>query len=78
MLLWRRSPLGYVIGLGLLFQASMLFVGLIVLILLQTLTTGTHFRSADSLAVLGMGLVCFIAFGLFLRATARRRGGSYA
>jgi hypothetical protein len=39
IMLWRRAPLGYVAGLGLLFQASMLFVGLIAVLLLQPLLT---------------------------------------
>ena len=35
VLLWRREALGYVVGLGLLFQTSMLFVGLILVLILQ-------------------------------------------
>ena len=66
MLLWRRKALGYVVGLGLLFQASMLFIGLITLFLLQPLISGNHFRPGDVLVVFAMGLVCFIPFAYFV------------
>lgn len=45
LLLWRRKVLGYVVGLGLLFQASMLFIGLISLFALQSLIFGNHLRA---------------------------------
>lgn len=66
VLLWRRKALGYVVGLGLLFQASMLFIGLITLFLLQPLISGNHFRPGDVLVVFAMGLVCFIPFAYFV------------
>lgn len=34
VLLWRRKEFGYVSGLGLLFQASMLFIGLIIFVII--------------------------------------------
>jgi hypothetical protein len=67
VLLWRRQALGYVTGAGLLFQASMLFIGLLVFFVLQPFLTATPFPSEDFVAVLVMGLVCFIPFGLFVR-----------
>jgi hypothetical protein len=67
ILLWRRSPLGYVAGLGLLFQASLLFVGLVAVLLLQPLLTATRFDPTGVLVVAIMALVCFIPFGLFVR-----------
>ena len=66
VLLWRRKALGYVVGSGLLFQASMLFIGLVTLFLLQPLISGNHFRPGDVLVVLAMGLVCFIPFAYFV------------
>jgi hypothetical protein len=72
VLLWRREPLGYVAGTGLLFQASMLFIGLIVVLLLQPLLTAVPFLPVDTLVVLAMGLVCFVPFALFLRGVASR------
>lgn len=70
-LLWRRQPLGYVAGVGLLFQASMLFVGLIAWMLLAPLMAGAPFVFVDVIVVSIMGLICFIPFGLFARGVAR-------
>jgi hypothetical protein len=67
LLLWRRRELGYVTGLGLLFQGSMLFIALIVFLLLQPLLTPASFAVADVIVISVMGLVCFIPFVLFLR-----------
>lgn len=66
-LLIRRNSLGYVSGLGLLFAASMLFVGLIVFLVLQPVLTEAPFVLTDVIVVLVMGLVCFIPFALFVR-----------
>jgi hypothetical protein len=65
--LWRKQPPGYVSGTGLLFQASMLFVGLLVFFILQPFVAGVPFPMADFVVILVMGLVVFIPFGLFLR-----------
>jgi hypothetical protein len=67
VLLWRKQALGYVCGAGLLFQASMLFIGLLVFFVLQPFLTATPFPVADFSVIFGMGLVCFIPFGLFVR-----------
>lgn len=70
--LLRRMPLGYVSGLGLLFAASMLFIGLIVFLLLQPVLTVAPFSPVDVIVVFIMGLVCFIPFVLFLRAVVSK------
>lgn len=67
VLLWQRKALGYAVAPGLLFQASMLFVGLIAFLLLQPVLTTAPFAAVDVLVVLVMGLVCFVPFGLFVR-----------
>jgi hypothetical protein len=67
VLLWRRKPLGYVGGMGLLFQASMSFIGLIVYMILQPLITDAPFAPSGVAAVVLMGLICFIPFALFAR-----------
>jgi hypothetical protein len=72
VLLLRQRPLGYVSGLGLLFAASTLFIGLILYLLLQPVLTGTPFAFIDVVVVSIMGLVCFIPFGLFLRGVVSR------
>jgi len=66
-LLLRRSPLGYTSGLGLLFAASMLFIGLVMILLLQPVLTDASFVLMDVLVVFIMGLICFIPCGLFTR-----------
>jgi hypothetical protein len=69
--LWRGKDFGYAAGLGLLFQASMLFIGLIVFLLLQPALTGAEFAPVDVIVVAVMGVVCSIPFGLYLRAATR-------
>lgn len=73
VLLWRRDEFGYVVGLGLLFQASMLFVGLIAFLLLQPLLTSASFVLVDVIVVFIMGLICFIPFALFVRSVMSKR-----
>lgn len=67
ILLWQRKALGYVVGLALLFQTSMLFVGLIVFLILQPLLTTAPFAFFDVIVVTLMGMICFIPFGIFMR-----------
>lgn len=76
VLLWRRAGLGYVAGLGLLLQASMLFVGLIVVLVLQPFLTTTPFSLVDVVVVLAMGLVCFVPLALFWRGVRSSRSAS--
>ncbi|MEN8118642.1 MAG: hypothetical protein ABFS16_16785 [Bacteroidota bacterium] len=67
ILLWQRKQFGYVSGLGLLFQASMLFVGLIIVLVLQPFMTGAPFPLIDVIVVFVMGFICFVPFLLFIR-----------
>jgi hypothetical protein len=76
VLLWRRQELGYVTGLGLLFQASMLFVGLILFLCLRPLMTATAFSAIDVIVLSIMGLTCFVPLGLYLRGVASARSVS--
>ncbi len=71
LLLWRRQALGYVGGTGLLFQTSMLFIGLIAILILGPLLSGDPFPLVDILVVLLMGLICSIPFILFVRGVLR-------
>ena len=73
VLLWRRKEFGYVIGLGLLFQASMLFIALIIFLLLRPLLSTVPFALADVVVVFIMGLICFIPFALFVRGVVSKR-----
>ncbi|MHA1917153.1 MAG: hypothetical protein ACTSUV_02440 [Candidatus Ranarchaeia archaeon] len=65
VLLLKKKAFGYVTGLGLLFVGSMLFIGLIMVLLLQPVLTGTPLVLLDVIIVSLMGLICFIPFGLF-------------
>ena len=71
ILLWRKQPRGYLSGVGLLFQASMLFVGLLIFLILQPIFYAVSFPTSDFIVVFGMGLVCFIPFGLFVRGIVK-------
>lgn len=68
VLLWRRRALGYVIGLGLLFQASMLFIGLILFLLLQPILVSGTLAVSSVVVVFALGLLCFVPFAFFVRA----------
>lgn len=76
VLLWQCKSLGYVTGLGLLFQASMLFIGLIFILILRPFMTTAQFVLSDVLVVFVMGMVCFIPFALFVRGAASKRNPS--
>ena len=67
VLLWRRRQFGYVTGLGLLFQTSMLFIGLIVVLMLQPLLIDVSFALVDVIVVFVLGLIGFVPFALFVR-----------
>jgi hypothetical protein len=73
VLLWRCKELGYATGLGLLFQASMLFIGLIIFLLLQPLLTAAPFVLADVVVILVLGLICFLPFAFFVRGVVSGR-----
>jgi hypothetical protein len=76
ILLWQRKEFGYLSGLGLLFQASMLFIGLIAFLIIQPLLTTTPFLLVDILVVSIMGLICFIPLSLFIRGVITKDNSS--
>ena len=71
ILLWRKQAFGYACGAGLLFQASMLFVGLLAFFALQPLLAGIPFPLEDFVVIAAMGALCFVPFGLFVRGILR-------
>jgi hypothetical protein len=73
VLLWRREAFGYVSGLGLLFSISMLFIGLIILLLVQPFLTAASFALVDVVVVLILGLIGFVPFALFVRGVLSSR-----
>ena len=72
VLLWRRKAFGYLTGLGMLFQGSMLFIALIVLMLIQPLLTDATFSIIAIIVVLLLGMICFVPFALFWRGLQRK------
>ena len=68
VLLLQRNSWGFVFGLGLLFAASTLFIGLLIYLILQPFLSDVFFAWIDFLVVLLMSLVCFVPFGLYVRA----------
>ena len=74
VLLWRRKAFGYVAATGLLFKSSMLFIGLILVMLLQPVLTDSPLNMIDVVVVLLMGFVSFIPLGLFVRGAASDGG----
>jgi hypothetical protein len=73
VLLWQRKAFGYVAGLGLLFQASMLFIGLILVLVLLPILTTAPFSLVDVVVTFILGLICFIPLGLFIRGVLSDR-----
>ena len=71
MLLLRKKPLGYSIGLGMLVAASSLFIGLILFFFIAPLVAGRPFDWIEVITVLVMGLICFVPTGLFWRGVVR-------
>ena len=67
LLLWQHKEMGYVFGLGLLFQQSMLFIGLIAILVIQPFMLDIPFAVSDVIVVFLMGLICFIPFFLYAR-----------
>jgi hypothetical protein len=72
ILLWLKQPFGYLSAAGLLFQASMLFVGLLIFFILQPFVTGVPFSVGDFVVIAVMSLFCFIPFGLFVRGMLKQ------
>lgn len=70
--LWRHQPLGYAAGLGLLFQGSMLFIGLIMFFILQPILTSAALAAGDMMVIAVMGCIFFVPFGLFVRGVLKK------
>ena len=63
ILLWQKRPLGLAGGVGLLFQACLMFCGLLVYFLLLPISAQEPFPAQDFAVIAGMSLVCLIPFG---------------
>jgi hypothetical protein len=70
--LWKRDGFVYGAGLGLLYQSSMLYLALVVLMVAQPFLTGKSFPAADILVIAGMGIICLVPFLMFVRGVERK------
>lgn len=66
-LLWRRDPLGYVGGVGLLLLYSILLTGPIPIMVFSALANGLPVDVAGILFLFVVALICLIPFGFFIR-----------
>ncbi len=73
ILLWFKKPFGYIAALGLLFQASMLFISLILFMLLQPILTSSPIPAWDIVIVCLMGMACFVPTVLFARGVMAKQ-----
>jgi len=67
ILLWKRKAFGYITGLGMLFQASMSFIGLIFVLIVQPFISSEPFPLLDIAIIFVMGFICFIPMIFFMR-----------
>lgn len=69
-----RKRLGYRIGPAVLFQASLLFLSLLVVMAIQPAFGGAAYTVVDFVVIALMSLVCWVPFGLQLRGLRRGLG----
>jgi hypothetical protein len=67
VLLWRRSPLGYVVGAGLLFQFGLTPVALAAILAVQPRFTGGPMDVGTIVGVLVFAAICFASVTCFVR-----------
>jgi hypothetical protein len=72
VLLWRRAPLGYVAGAGLLLQFGLTPVALAAILALQPRFTGGPVDAGTIVGVLVFAAVCFAPITLFVRGAVGR------
>ncbi len=70
ILLWRRDPLGYVAGAGLLLGYGVLALSVIPFLVLQARSTASPIDVSGVVAVLVMAALCFVPFAFFVRGAA--------
>jgi hypothetical protein len=70
VLLFRRQPLGYVGGAGLLLAYAMLFIGLLPVMVFPALYNRSPIDGVGIVLMLGAGLICLALLVPFLRAAA--------
>ena len=76
ILLWRREPLGYVAGAGLLLVGCMLFLGAIISLVYTALYTASQIDWAGVVIMLVASLICVAPFALYARGILRSDRGT--
>jgi hypothetical protein len=67
VLLWRRKALGYVAGVGLLLQYSLLFIGLAVVLAYPAFHDARAIDISGVVTMVACGLICLVLLALFVR-----------
>jgi hypothetical protein len=73
VLTWRGKAFGHMTSLGMLFQGCMLFIGLIIIMLMQPFIANSPIAWIDVAVVSVMGLICFVPFVLYIRGVVTGR-----
>ncbi len=73
MLLWKHHPLGFGLGLTVLFQANSLFLGLILFLLLQPVLSSSTINITDLTVIILMAFVALLPFVLFITGIHKRK-----
>jgi hypothetical protein len=76
--LWRREPLGYVVGAGLLLGYGVLALSVIPIFVSQARHTASPIDVTGIVMILVMAALCFIPFAFFVRGAASDRSSSPA
>ncbi len=76
IMIWRHRAMGYVMSIGLLFQASMLIVGLIVFLLLQPRLANVPLPVTDLIVIAVFGLIILVPFLLSVRGVITHDKGT--
>jgi hypothetical protein len=71
ILLLKRRALGYTGGAGLLLTFGMLFIGLVPVLVFQTLYTGSPLDVVGTVTMLALGLICLMLLARFARGVAK-------
>jgi hypothetical protein len=72
-LLWRREALGYVAGAALLLQYSLLFIGLVPVMVFPALYDASAIDGAGIALMLVCGSICLVLLALFVRGAMSDR-----
>jgi len=67
VMLLRKYRWGFVVSVGLLFQVCMLFIGLIIVLVIQPIITDIPFPLIDIAVVALMGIICSIPLIVYVR-----------